>query len=162
VWHHELRHFAIYQETLMVGLQKIRRGEVREPERLAGFLRALAKNLSIQRYRRKHYAVERSTDALPEAASQDLSEASPVSASDTASPLQHLMEQERIHRTRQLLAEMTVPRDREVLCRYYLGEESSERICADLGLDGDHFYRVLHRARQRYRQLWEEAEGVPG
>ncbi len=35
----------LYQETLMLALEKIRQGEVREPERLAGFLRALAKNL---------------------------------------------------------------------------------------------------------------------
>ena len=51
---------------------------------------------------------------------------------------------------------MRVERDREVLLRYYLAEENSSRICADLGIDAEHFYRVLSRARQRYRQLFEE------
>ena len=54
------------------------------------------------------------------------------------------------------LAELSVPRDREVLLRYYIGEEESTRICADLEIEGDHFYRVLSRARKRYRLLWEE------
>ena len=42
----------LYQETFRLALEKIRSGEVREPDRLAGFLRSLAKNLSIHHYRR--------------------------------------------------------------------------------------------------------------
>lgn len=145
----------LYQETLLVALEKIRRGEVREPERLAAFLRAVVKNLSIQRYRRRQYAVERPAEELPETpAAEDVR--------PEAAPLDALLQRERLHHTRRLLAELTVPRDREVLFRYYVAEEESARICADLGLDGDHFYRVLHRARQRYRQLWEAAQGGPG
>jgi RNA polymerase sigma-70 factor (ECF subfamily) len=149
----------LYQETVMVALEKIRRGEVREPERLAGFLRALAKNLSIQRYRRRSYAVERPTDTLPETTAAPEASAPVQTPSD---PLGGLLHRERTRLTRRLLAELNVPRDREVLCRYYLGEESSQRICTDLALDGDHFYRVLHRARQRYRQLWDERAGPEG
>ncbi len=138
----------LYQETLIVALQKIRQHGVREPERLAGFLRTLAKNLSIQRYRLKAYEVEKPTDALPERADEG-----------QTGQLDSLLHLERSSLTRDLLATLKVPRDREILFRYYIAEESSEAICADLGMESHHFYRVLHRARQRYRRIWEEKEG---
>src|SRR5690349_17154162 len=37
----------LHQETLALVLQKVRRGEVREPERLAAFIRSTARNLFI-------------------------------------------------------------------------------------------------------------------
>ena len=135
----------LYQETLMLALEKIRHREIREPERLAGFLRALAKNLATQKYRRHSYTAEKSAAELPEAPDERLPD-----------PLGDLMARERSRVTRLLLDEMTVPRDRDVLLRYYLAEEKSSRICEDLGIDADHFYRVLSRARQRYRQIFEE------
>lgn len=134
----------LYQETLLLALEKIRRHEVREPEHLAAFLRALAKNLSIGQYRRRSYEVEKPAAELPDAPDEQ------------PNPLGGLLHRERIQITRRLLAELSVPRDRDVLFRYYIAEESSPRICGDLAIDSDHFYRVLHRARQRYRRLWEE------
>jgi RNA polymerase sigma-70 factor (ECF subfamily) len=67
-----------------------------------------------------------------------------------------VLDRERSRLAHRLLAELNVPRDRDVLLRYYIAEEGSAEICDDLGIDGDHFYRVLSRARQRYRRLWEE------
>lgn len=146
---HEADADDLYQETLMLALEKIRRGELREPERLAGFLRALVKNLGIQRYRRRSHEVERPADQL-----SDLQDDS------RPNPLGGLLYRERARLARRLLAELNVPRDRDLLFRYYIAEESSSRICSDLGLDAEHFYRVLHRARQRYRRLWEERAGA--
>lgn len=134
----------LYQETLILALEKIRNREVHQPDRLAGFLRSLAKNLSTQSYRRRRFQVEEPAGEL-----EGLTEAG------DADPLGHLLSRERGRLTRLLLAELRVPRDRDLLFRYYIVEQSSSRICADLGIDGDHFYRVLHRARSRYRRLWE-------
>ena len=140
----------LFQETLMLALEKIRNREVREPERLAGFLRALAKNLSTQNYRQRRYTAESPTDILAEAADVEQPD-----------PLGTALVSERSTLTRQLLAALEMPRDRQVLLRYYLAEEKSSSICADLELDPDHFYRVLHRARKRYQRLWEERHPHP-
>lgn len=148
---HEADAEDLYQETLMLGLEKIRRREVREPERLAGFLRALAKNLSTQQYRRRSYQVEKPADGLPDAA-----------AGRPSGALGGLLRDERVRLTRRLLAELRVPRDREVLFRYYIAEQESSRICDELGIDGAHFYRVLHRARQRYREIWQQRQHGQG
>jgi RNA polymerase sigma factor (sigma-70 family) len=134
----------LYQETLMLALEKIRRHEVREPERLGAFLRSLAKNLSTGHYRRRNHEFERPTAEPPDLPDQQ------------QSPLGGLLHRERARITRLLLAGLTVPRDRDVLFRYYIAEQSSRQICTDLAIDTDHFYRVVYRARQRYRHLWEE------
>jgi RNA polymerase sigma-70 factor (ECF subfamily) len=59
---------------------------------------------------------------------------------------------------RALLAELPVPRDREILLRYYLEDEDKESICAGLGIDSAHFNRVLFRAKQRFAELVARAE----
>ena len=53
-------------------------------------------------------------------------------------------------RDSQLVAEL---RDRQVLVRYYLRDEDKATLCHDLGLSDEHFNRVLHRARERFRAL---------
>jgi RNA polymerase sigma-70 factor (ECF subfamily) len=135
----------VYQETLMLALAKIRGGEVREPERLAGFLRSLAKNTAIQRYRRRSETKVEPAGELTE-----------VPDSGRPDALSTVLRHERARLARVLLAELNVPRDRDVLCRYYIEEQDSDRICRELSLEGDHLYRILHRARQRFRRLWEE------
>jgi RNA polymerase sigma-70 factor (ECF subfamily) len=69
--------------------------------------------------------------------------------------LEELLRKESADIVRQILKEMTNERDVQVLFRFYLAEEDKEQICADLGLTGLQFNLVLHRARERYRELYE-------
>jgi RNA polymerase sigma-70 factor, ECF subfamily len=52
---HEVRQAAVAadltQETLRIALEKIRRGDLREPEKLSGFICGLARNLAIGHHR---------------------------------------------------------------------------------------------------------------
>lgn len=52
-----------------------------------------------------------------------------------------------------LLGELSVPRDRELLRRFYLLEHDRDQVCAALGIDPGHFHRVIHRARQRFGEI---------
>jgi RNA polymerase sigma-70 factor (ECF subfamily) len=72
------------------------------------------------------------------------------------SQLDQLLAQEKAGIVRQVITELNSDRDREVLLRFYLREEEKEQICADLGLSSLHFNRVLFRARERYKQLFEK------
>ena len=56
---------------------------------------------------------------------------------------------------RMILDEMPTARDREVIVRFYLEDESREDICAALALSDEHFNRVIFRARNRFRALLE-------
>jgi RNA polymerase sigma-70 factor (ECF subfamily) len=145
----------LYQETVRLALEKIRRGEVREPDKLPGFLRSLAKNLSIHHYRRGSVRGERERD-LEEVSADG------VAAHDSMDQLTRLLRAEKAALVRQVIGEMPMARDRQVLFRFYIGEEDKERICADLGLTGPELNVVLFRARQRYRKLFEERFGAAG
>jgi RNA polymerase sigma-70 factor (ECF subfamily) len=135
----------LFQETFRLALEKIRKGEVRDPERLAGFLRSLAKNLSIEHYRR---------GSRREVREEELEAAAELTAPETGQ-LGHLLRQEKAALVRQVLEELGSERDRQVLFRFYIAEEEKEQIRSDLGLTGPEFNLVLFRARRRYRDLYE-------
>lgn len=144
----------LYQETFRLALEKIRSGEVRDPERLAGFLRSLAKNLSIHYYRRS---------AVQEVREEDLETAAGLSTTE-AGQLGQLLRREKAALVRRVLEELGSERDRQVLFRFYIAEEDKERIRSDLGLSGPELNMVLFRARRRYRDLYERhaGAGTPG
>lgn len=141
--------FDLYQETFRLALEKIRKGEVRDPGRLPAFLRSLAKNLSIDYYRRETRRGEREA---PMESTGDL----PL-PEDEAGQLGRLLREEKIGLVRRLLAELPLERDRQILTRFYLHEEDKERIREDLGLSRAEFNVVLFRARRRYQALFEQA-----
>ena len=133
------------QETFRIVLEKIRRGDIREPEKLSGFIRSIARNLVIEHFRRmaRH---ERLTDID---ATRLLTHSSP-------NPLERLLQKEKAGLVWQVLKEMRNERDIQVLLRYHLAEDTKEHICADLGLTRMQLNLVLYRARERYRQLYQK------
>jgi RNA polymerase sigma-70 factor (ECF subfamily) len=133
----------LHQETFRLALGKIRRGELREPEKLSGFMCGLARNLAIESLRQAHR-----TERLHDGETTLLIDSQP-------NPLALLLREESAAAIRQVLSELPVARDREILCRFYIAEEDKEQICADLGLSPLHFNRVLHRARERFRDLYQ-------
>lgn len=141
----------LYQETFRLGLEKIRRGEVRDPERLAGFLRSLARNLSIEHYRKA---------ARRGAREEEIESAADVTQPETGQ-LGQLLRKEKVSLVRRLLEELGSERDRQVLFRFYIAEEDKESIRTDLGLTAPEFNLVLFRARRRYRDLYER-QAHPG
>ncbi len=139
----------LYQETFRRAIEKLRAGELRDPERLASYLVGLAKNLSTYHYRkgdrRSAYHEDPGEKAEFADPSPDL--------------LARLLSHEKADLARRVLAELPTDRDREILSRFYLAESDSRTICAELGLAATHFKRVLFRARRRYRTLFEAQVG---
>ncbi|HEX3526726.1 MAG TPA: RNA polymerase sigma factor [Thermoanaerobaculia bacterium] len=138
----------LYQETFRLVIEKIRRGELREPARLPGFVSSMARNLFIGSTRtgsrrRKWHGDAEATETAPDPAPGQLAK---------------LLAQERAATVRRVLAELKNDRDREILSRYYIADENKEDICRDFALTDLHFNRVLFRARQRYKELFERRQ----
>jgi RNA polymerase sigma-70 factor, ECF subfamily len=131
----------LHQETFRLVLEKVRGGELREPDKLSAFISQIARNLFIADYRR--------------AAKRPLADESPEVQDPAPGALSSLLAKEDALLVRRLLAELEPPRDRELLFRFFVAEHSKEAICADFGLTSLHFNRVLHRARQRLKSLIE-------
>jgi DNA-directed RNA polymerase specialized sigma24 family protein len=73
--------------------------------------------------------------------------------------LDRLLDLEKTELVRQVIQELGTARDRDILLRFYIAEEDKDRISADFGLSSLQFNRVLHRARERYREIFLERTG---
>lgn len=133
------------QEALLVTIERLREHQLEASSTLAACLRNNAYDLVVSSERRDArqratvFAAERCEYAEP--------------ASD---PVAHVERAQEAALTRRLISELAVPRDRELLHRYYVAGESKLQLCIELELDSLHFNRVLHRARQRLRSLFDE------
>jgi RNA polymerase sigma-70 factor, ECF subfamily len=135
------------QDTLLVVIVKIRNGELNHPERLGAFVVKVAKNRVIEQMRK-----------LRRQSGEDLDQA--VQVRDPAlTALDQLQRAERLKKIRNLIDELN-PRYRELLLRYYINEEPKEKICAALQMTSKQFDGVIHRARNSYRTIYLEHEGI--
>jgi RNA polymerase sigma-70 factor (ECF subfamily) len=136
----------VFQETFRLVIEKLRQGELREPERLSGFVCSIARNLAIAASRRaRRYLPAETIDAQPAVGSGQL---------------ETVLQRENVNLVRRVLSELSSERDREVLRRFYLIEDPKAVICQRMGLSSLQFDQVLFRARQRYRALFSRiAEG---
>lgn len=130
------------QDSLLKALEKIRRGDLREPEKLSGFICGIAKFVALG-YIRKTRSSIISEDV-------DAAEHIPDPAPD---PYEQALNKEKARIVHKVISEMTVQRDREVLSRYYILEEEKSEICADLGLTREQFARIIFRAHKRYKEI---------
>ncbi len=135
----------LFQETFRRVIEKVRDGELREPEKLPGFVSSMGRNLFLASVRRSGRRRQWQGDL----------EAPETFPDPAPGQLSKLLAGERAAAVRQVLAELRNDRDREILSRYYIADENKEDICRDLELTDLHFNRVLFRARQRYKELFE-------
>ena len=134
----------LFQDTFRLAIEKLRRGELRDPVKLPGFLSRMARNLAIEHYRK---AARRKTDADSETVGSK--------AQVGSTQLDRLLDSEAAGLVRQVIGDLANERDRQILYRFYIAEEDKEKISADFGLSSLQFNRVLHRARQRYKELYQ-------
>lgn len=135
-------------EALMIVIERLRSRSLDEPEKLVAFLRQTAINLAMgearTHYRRNTHADSEGIEAL----------------ADRAPLIADRVDQDKLAQAvRDLLSELNQPRDRQILRRFYLTEESKASLCRQLDVSPEHFDRVLYRARQRFRRILESRCG---
>lgn len=133
----------LLQDAVVTALQKLRAGEISDPSHLDGYVYRVALN-HLRNHRRKNKLLAANSDDVGDLAAED-GDSSRVAKQFEADQWARLV--------KQLLQEMPVVRDRELLVRFYLREESKEDLCREFGLTELHFNRVIHRARDRFREL---------
>jgi RNA polymerase sigma-70 factor (ECF subfamily) len=133
----------ILQDAAVTTLEKLRSGEIAHPEHLGGYLYRVALN-----HLRNHHRKDRGGLSSPDQVDELL-------APDEDLDWQNIGHPQWVAAARRTLDEMAIPRDREVLMRFYLNEEDKQKICRELRLSDDHFSRVIFRARNRFRELLE-------
>jgi RNA polymerase sigma-70 factor (ECF subfamily) len=133
----------ILQDATVTTLEKLRSGEIANPENVGGFLYRVALN-HLRNYRRKDRSNVSNSDELDELANPDGdAEWNLIGRPQWTAAVQRV------------LRELPTARDRDLLMRFYLQDEDKDQICQALSLTEEHFNRVIFRARNRFRELLE-------
>jgi RNA polymerase sigma-70 factor (ECF subfamily) len=129
-------------DTFLVVVQAIRRGDLREPERLMGFVRTV-----VRRQVAAH--IDKIVHVRREQTDLESSVRIPDPAED---PEQNAIFQQRAKLIRRVLDELG-ERDREILTRFYLREQGQEQICSEMALTETQFRLLKSRAKARFGEL---------
>lgn len=129
--------------AIETSLEKLRVGAIAQPELLRGYIYRVALN---------HWRNFRRTDRSAKTTTEGIEEIADESSREAAAPLDQARWAKLM---REVLAELQSPRDRALIVGFYLEEEEKDALCARLGLSAEHFNRVVHRARERFRALLE-------
>jgi len=130
------------QEVLARVLERLRAGAIRDAGALPAYVQTTIVYATNAEYRARR---ETNNAALIEDMPARDNPADTVDSEQLAGILRRLLEQ------------LPVARDREILARFYLDEQEKGEVCRNLGIDASHFHRVIFRARERFRQLLDDA-----
>jgi RNA polymerase sigma-70 factor (ECF subfamily) len=136
----------LLQRTFLQAIKKIRTEGLDDPSNLGGYLYRTACKLATAYWRgelsRRH---ENDGELL-------------TNLKDEALSLEERLDHEQLAKhVRDLMDHLPVPRDREVLERFYLHEEPRTAIRESLQLTDMQFNQVLWRARQRFGDILKKA-----
>ncbi|MGB9464390.1 MAG: sigma-70 family RNA polymerase sigma factor [Candidatus Acidiferrum sp.] len=137
------------QETYIRVLVTLRKDGVRQPERFGAFVNSICNNVLMEFYRSSSR-----TTPLDET---HLEKPDPGMSLDGL-----LVTKQSKERVRQVLEELP-KKDRDLLWAFFLEEKEKDEVCVQFGVDRDYFRVLLHRAKDKFRVLYEkDREGLSG
>lgn len=129
-------------DTFLIVVQAIQRGELREPERLMGFVRTV-----VRRQVAAH--IDQAVHSRRDCVGVDSGIHVADGRSDPEEALAGKQRAEIMARALRSISE----RDREILTRFYLLEQTQEQICRDMRLSDTQFRLLKSRAKARFGEL---------
>jgi RNA polymerase sigma factor (sigma-70 family) len=128
-------------DIFLIITQSIRRGDLRDPERLMGYVRTIVRR-----------QVAAHIDHVVQARrNSDLTD-SRYTCDQSLNPERGLIERQNEELALRILNSLQ-KRDREVLIRFYLHEQAAEQICEEMGLSETQFRLIKSRAKARFGEL---------
>jgi RNA polymerase sigma-70 factor (ECF subfamily) len=137
-------------DTFLIVVRAVRRDELREPERLMGFVR------TIVRYQVAAYTKQ----AVHRRREQTDLETRLVVPDPKQNPEQEAMIRQEAELMRSALAALP-KKDREILVRFYLKEQPEEQICREMNLTKMRFRFLKFRAKDKFGEIGKKKIKVP-
>jgi RNA polymerase sigma-70 factor, ECF subfamily len=129
-------------DTFLTVAQAIQRGDLREPERLMGYVRTIVRRQVAAQIEENVHSRKHEIDLDWGLAVHDAG----------SNPEQTAIQRQNEDIARKVLKGIA-PRDREVLIRFYLEEQPAEQICDEMGLTETQFRLLKSRAKARFAEL---------
>ncbi len=129
-------------DTFLIVVQAIRNGELREPERLMGFVRTVVRRQVVAH-------IDNAVQSRKERAGFEYV----LGVTDSrTNPEEDAIAHQREEIMERVLRSIS-RRDREILTRFYLLGQSQEQICAEMKLTETQFRLLKSRAKSRFGEL---------
>lgn len=126
-------------DTFVIVVQAIQRGELRDPERLMGFVRTIVRR-QIATFIEKNYTRRRDELAIDGG----------VRIADSHFGPEEIAIRKQNSKIIEDVLKDCSRRDREILTRFYLLEQTQEQICEEMDLNDTQFRLLKSRAKQRF------------
>ena len=129
-------------DVFVIITESIQQGELREPERLMGYVRTIV---------RRQIAAHIDAAVLARRTRMDVDFSAAV-CDLKPDPERSAINRETMDLAMRILS--SIPkRDREVLQRFYLYEQDPQQICSEMGLSQNQFRLIKSRAKSRFGEL---------
>ena len=129
-------------DLFLIITQSIQKGDLREPERLMGYVRTIVRR-----------QVAAHIDTVVQARRNQTEMEYGMALSDSRpNPERRIMSEQNMDLAMRILNSLH-KREREVLMRFYLKEQTAEEICRDLELTETQFRLIKSRAKARFGEL---------
>ncbi len=138
-------------DTFLIVVNAIRRGDLREPERLMGFVRTVVRR-QVAAY------IEQAVHNRREQA--DL-ETGIMVADRKQNPEQEAMIKQKAELMESALSALS-DRDREILVRFYLKEQTQDQICREMDLTETQFRLLKSRAKAKFGEIGKKKLAASG
>jgi len=135
----------VQQETFVRFYAALREGKIREPKSLGSYVNSVCNNVLKESWRHEDPAVSLDDDGAPEL---------PAAPFD----LGKIIDDRKLARKVQKVVEELPERDRRVLRAIFFEERDKDEVCRELGISRDNLRLLLHRAKQKFRDLYEEGD----
>lgn len=129
-------------DTFLIVVNAIRRGDLREPERLMGFVRTVVRR-QVAAYIENAVHMRRDQADLETGVSV---------VNRNHNPEQSAMVREKAELMKSSLQALS-DRDRDILVRFYLLEQPQEQICLEMGLSETQFRLLKSRAKAKFGEI---------
>lgn len=126
-------------EILLVVVSAIQKGQLREPERIMGFVRTIAQRRVAANIERRVQSRNRENELSPTLNVAD----------QRPDPEQLALIQQKVDLMKSVLSQMP-ERQREILVRFYCDEQTQEQICQEMSLTETQFRLVKSRAKAAF------------
>ena len=132
----------LQQETYIRVMVALRKDGIRQPERFGAFVNSICNNVLLEFYRS-------SSRTTP------LEEPHLERADENVDLEGQLVTKQTKERVRQVLQGLP-KKDRELLQAFFLQEKDKNEVCAQFAVDRDYLRVLLHRAKDKFRVLYEK------
>lgn len=138
-------------DTFLIVVNAIRRGDLREPERLMGFVRTIVRR-QVAAY------IEEAVHTRREQADLETG----ISVADrNQNPEQEAMLRQKAELMKSALGDLS-RRDRDILVRFYLKEQTQEQICREMALSETQFRLLKSRAKAKFGEIGRKKLATSG